>query len=155
MVDAIDISQVATRKIKKEAHLKRLAVHAITADVRTAEISKYYDVIVVFFLLHFFRRKTALELIEKLKDKTKRGGLHVIAAFTRHGDFYNNTPDNFFLRERELKELYPEWEVIDYEEKEEDAFAKREDGTPMKNVCAYIIVKKPVQMTEMVSDMTN
>ena len=56
----------------------------------------------------------SIDLIKKCKDRTTVGGLHIISAFTKNGDFYrkNMKTDNFYLNESELKEIYSDWEVL-------------------------------------------
>lgn len=79
-----------------------------------------------------------------MQEHTNEEGLNTITTFTENGDFYRNNPDsgNFYPKEGELKELYAGWEILEYEEVEDQAFAKKPDGSPMMNVSARLIARK-------------
>ncbi|NIV03047.1 MAG: hypothetical protein GWN55_17300, partial [Phycisphaerae bacterium] len=42
-----------------------------------------------------------------------------------------------------LKELYSDWTIHHYTEKESKAALKRPDGTPMRNTTSSLITQKP------------
>ena len=83
--------------------------------------------------------------LEKIKNITVTGGLNIIVAITKDGDFYrSNTKTNkFYADEGEIKNLYTNWGVLEFESKNRQAFQKRADGNPMNNVTDEIIVRKP------------
>jgi hypothetical protein len=81
-----------------------------------------------------------------MKEHTNAEGLNVISAFTGNGDFFRNHPKltkNLYFKEGELKALYDGWEVLEYTEQESKARATNKDGSPMFNVLARILAKKP------------
>ncbi len=143
-VTAQDISQVGLGKLEKTAKERGLDIHTEVKDIRTLNPDRNYDVFVCTYVLHHLSREDALELIKQMKEHTNANGLNTIATFTENGDFYRNNPDteNFYPKERELKELYAEWEILEYEEVENQAFAKKPDGSPMVNISAKLIAKK-------------
>ena len=140
-----DISQVGVEKLTKAAQEKGLKVQAEVKDIRTLSHDRNYDVFVCTYVLHHLSREDALELIKQIQEHTNEEGLNTITTFTENGDFYRNNPDteNFYPKEGELRKLYVGWEVLEYEEVENRAFAKRPDGSPMINISAKLIARKP------------
>ena len=143
-VTAIDISSAAIEKIKERAEAERIVVDAKVADITQLEPTDTYDLVVCTFTLHHLARNQALDFLEKMKRCTRSGGFNLVTSFTKSGDFYRKNPntDKFYLDEHELKNLYSDWEVVTYFEKEGKAFAKHPDGTPMSNVVAGIIARR-------------
>ena len=143
-VTAQDISTVGLDKINKLAKAKNLNINTELKDVSAIDLGDNFDVFVCTFVLHHLKREEALAVIAQMQAHTNIDGLNVISAFTEDGDFYRNNPDtdNFYLKAEELKALYDTWEILEYSENEEQAFAKNEDGVPMVNVVARLLVKK-------------
>lgn len=79
-----------------------------------------------------------------MQEHTNEDGLNTITSFTKNGDFYRSNPDtgNFYPEEDELRGLYADWEVLEYEEVENQAFEKKPDGSPMMNMSAKLIARK-------------
>lgn len=144
-VTAQDISQVGVEKINKAAKEAGLHIQTEVKDIRTVNPDKNYDIFVCTYVLQHLSKEEATLLIRQMQAHTNENGLNSIAAFTQNGDFYRNEPDteNFFPKEGELKELYAGWEVLEYEEIENQALSKRPDGSPMLNVSAKLIARKP------------
>ncbi len=141
---AIDFSSVAIEKIKEATQIKKIPLHMEIEDIRTWQFIQSYDAIIATFVLHHLSHSEVLTLIQKMMTHTKIGGLNIIAAFTEEGDFYKKYPQtqNFYIHGNELKALYAEWEILHYEKRNEPASAKRVDGSPMENVCAYLLARK-------------
>ena len=141
---AVDFSQVAIKKIKKISDSRNISLDIEVADIRKRKIVRSYDLILAAFVLHHLSRSEALTLIQNMMAHTSIHGLNIIATFTEQGDFYKNNPgtENFYIRNAELKTLYSKWEILRYEEREEEAFAKRGDGSPMRNICVYLLARR-------------
>ncbi len=144
-VTAQDISEVGIDKINKQAREKGLHIQTKVSDSRTLNLDQGFDVLISTFMLHHLSREEALRVINQLQEHTNIEGLNVITAFTKNGDFYRNNSEtnNFYPAENELRELYANWEILEYEETEGKAFAKRPDGSPMLNISARILARKP------------
>ena len=84
--------------------------------------------------------------IEKIQKHTDPDGLNAITVFTKNGDFYKKNPqtDNFYPDANELKELYSDWEILEYEEVQSKAFQKNLDGSPMFNIAAELLARKRI-----------
>lgn len=144
-VTAVDISPIGIRKIEERAKEKGLTLETRVADISKLQLSNSYDLVVSTFVLHHLLKDQALDALKKAREATRPGGFNLITVFTKNGDFFkeNQNTDKFFLSEGELKTLYEDWEVLIYLEREGPAFGKNPDGTPMKNVSAGIIARKP------------
>jgi tellurite methyltransferase len=145
-VTAEDISRIGIEKIQKKAKENGLTINAEVKDIRTENFDKNFDTVICTFVLHNIPKPEALSLVEKIKKHTNADGLNVISTFTENGDFYRNHPhlsENFYPKEGELKELYGDWEILDYQETQTLARAKNKDGSSMFNVTAKILARKP------------
>ena len=144
-VEAIDISDKGIGKLQKTAEKQGLKIKTEVIDIRSSFPDKNYDIIASTFVLHHLLRQEGLAVIGQIKDQTNPGGINVIASFTKEGDFYNDNPntDKFYLDIGELKELYKDWEVLEYSEERGIAFQKKDDGSPMFNVSAKLLARKP------------
>lgn len=143
-VTAIDISPIAIKKIGERATVEKIILKTEIANMTQFEFSDDYDLIISTFTLHHIARGKAIEFVQKIKQHTKFGGFNLITSFTKNGDFYKLNPNTnkFYLSENELKNLYQDWDVMNYFEKGSKALAKNPDGTAMSNVFAGIIAKK-------------
>jgi len=131
------------RRYASEAGLN-LRVNTAVQDV-TQGIDGMHDVIVATRTLNYLPREQALAVVENMKAHTSRGGLNVIGAVTKYGDFgkYPNSKYSKFLVDHdELKSFYDDWEILEYEEKEE-RFQMTLENVDV-NVVASIIARKPL-----------
>lgn len=144
-VTAQDISEVGIEKLTKQATDHKLNIKTEVSDIRAINFDQNFDVFVSTFMLHHLSREESLELIKQIQNHTNLGGLNAIATFTRDGDFYGNDTetDRFYPDKNGLKNLYADWEILEYTESQTKAFAKRLDGSPMLNITARLLAKKP------------
>lgn len=144
-VTAIDLSKKGISKLRSAADSERLKITAIVGDMEDVPLNQEYEAVVSSFMLHHLPRDRALSLIEQIKQQTKAGGVNAITAFTKQGDFYRKNPatSNFYPDSRELQSLYADWRSYRYTEEEGHALSKKEDGSPMVNVNASILARKP------------
>ena len=144
-VEAMDVSDRGIAKLQESADTKGLKIKTHVADITLFTPERSYDVIVSTFVAHHQSRGEALAIIQLIKDQTNPNGLNVIAVFTKDGDFYRNNPetDRFYPDLGELSRLYSDWEVLEYSEEEGKALQKKVDGSPMLNIVARILARKP------------
>jgi tellurite methyltransferase len=143
-VRATDISPVGIELINKFAQENSL--HNLNAEVGDAcdEINENYDAMISTFMLHHLTRENALRFIARIQARTNIGGLNFLATFTDDGDFFrkNPTTDKFHPVVNELKGLYADWVIVEYNESTSRAQATKPDGSPMFNVVARILARK-------------
>ncbi len=143
-VKAIDISDVGIKLINESA--KKKGLKNLKAEVGNAldGVNGNYDLIVTTFMLHHLTKEKALNFIDEMKSHTNNGGLNAISTFTNAGAFAKLKSSNksYLPKLGELKELYSDWEVLEYSEKNSMAKQTYPDGTPMFNIKATILARK-------------
>lgn len=142
-VTAFDSSEAGIDSLKSKAAEQGVVLTAEVKDVTHLELEGNFDVMVNTYMLHHLPREQALELIRIMQDHTNVEGINAIAAFTKAGDIYGSTTDDRFLPEPdELKELYSDWEILEYSEAETNMISKKADGSSKKNFCARLLARK-------------
>ena len=109
-VTAIDNSEENVDKLKK--NLKRFGnkVKIVKTNLEEFSFDKDYDVIIAKNVLHFLSNEKAKELIEEIKNHTKKDGINLIIGLTIKDRFYNKK--RFFIKEREMKKMYKGWNFL-------------------------------------------
>jgi len=144
-VRAVDISPVGVDSMNQIAKEKSLqSFRAELGDARWP-LEGQYDLIVSTFMLHHLKKEEAGEFIKKIKEHTKEGGINAVATFTMEGDFskLENTTGRFYPASGEMREFYFDWEIISYSEENSRARATHPDGSPMFNIKAEVLARKP------------
>lgn len=143
-VSLIDTSRVGVEKCEREAKLRGLTVTARTADITETGIGQMYDGIIASYVFQHLTNTAARKVIGQMKEKTKARGFNILSVLTTDGDFYNENPstDKFYAKPDELKEIYSDWEIIDYEKMKSKALRNRADGTPMINSVEVLLARK-------------
>lgn len=145
-VTAIDLSEVGIEYLRESLAQKNLSAETIVADIKNIAWDKNYDLVVSVAMLFHQPPKEAIALIENIQEHTTVGGLNAISTFTQDSDFYRNEPDadEYYPEAEELKKLYLDWEILEYEEIEVKAGDKRpgKGGSPVTNTAATILARK-------------
>lgn len=144
-VKAVETSQVGVDSMNQAASEKSLPTFRAEVSDARAEIEGQYDLIVSTFMLHHFTREEAEGFIRKIKEHTKDGGINAISTFTKEGDFsrLENASARFYPATEKLKGMYSDWEVLEYKEENARARATHPNGSPMFNISAEIVARKP------------
>jgi tellurite methyltransferase len=147
-VKAIDISEAGLEKLKRFAEAQKLSVKTEHEDLSSWSIDQDYDVMVSTSILQHLPTKQAMRILEEMKQHTRPNGLNAISLFTNNGDRYRmdreDDPDAFYPAEGWLKEYYKDWEILNYDESSGNLIGKnRPDGTPMSNIVAKLLARKP------------
>lgn len=145
-VKMVDLSKVGVSNFLKSAKSQGLSVEARVEDVLRTGIQKEYDAIIASYLFHHLTAEESLNLIENAKTHTRVGGINVISLLTKDGEQYraNPTTNKFFPEPDALKEIYRDWEILDYEKMESRSLVKNSAGTPMVNIAAVILAQKKI-----------
>lgn len=145
-VTAIDLSEQGLKKLNRAATMAGVRIQTIIGDADEISSEQRFDVVVCSFVLYQLPRPRALSLLAQLQAQTNPGGVHVIIAVTKQGDFYTRSQpeeNNFYLNAGELQLLYTGWELLAYTEVAENAVDTTTDGKTMVNVCARMVARKP------------
>ncbi len=136
-VTCIDLSKTAINNIKKEAEERGIKINALVRDLETFEIKENYDIIIGTGIFHFIPEKNALKLINNIKKHTKEDGLNIFEVFLQGDPSQEEDSEGYYFKSLELKSLYSDWKILDYEEHED--YDEEEEQT---NKIAYLIAKK-------------
>jgi len=118
-VTCIDISKTAIKKIKEEATKRGLKISAFFDDLEKYKIKGDYDIIISTGIFHFLPKEKTFELIEKIKGHTKKKGINIFEAFLKGDPSHEEDSEGYYFAKEELKKLYSEWRILDYEEYED------------------------------------
>ena len=112
-VDAFDISEAGIAKLLKVGADRKLNVNAWVEDITTFQFTKSYDFIISHGVLHLIQRDDWQQIIPRIKQFTRAGGVNVMAVFTDEippsEDLAPFTKGLF--REGELAEWYADWQI--------------------------------------------
>jgi len=121
-VDAIDISMTALRKLQflNDFESYKNQINLINADVLTFNSNKKYDLVISYGLLHALGTRINVQnVITALKSCVKVNGYIIIASFNNLVPPPSIQPYlkiDAFLNPFELKTIFTDWEIINYEE---------------------------------------
>jgi tellurite methyltransferase len=143
-VEVIDLSKAGLDKIEAKAKELNLSIKVRVADITETGIDSTYDLIISSFMFHHLSKDEALTLVQQMKEHVAPRGYIIISAFTKKSEFFENDPttDRYYPALNEIKTLYNDWNIVQYDEEEGKAFQKREDGTNMINVSASLLAQK-------------
>lgn len=129
VVEGVDLSEVAIRKAKRLAKENKVEILTIAADLNTYQIKpETYEVILN---IQYLQRS----LVPQIKRGLKRGGVVVFENQTLDQLSLPNSSGvrrDYLLRAGELKELFKEFKILHYSEKN--------DG---KQAVARLVAMKP------------
>ena len=115
-ISVLDISKRIIEEINKICKKEKIKVNAILQDIRYFKFRENYDVILCNGLLHFLTRKEGYSLLNNLKKYTNKDGINIITAF-KEGDKSQSEKDSFYVKKDELKNVYKNWSILNYEDK--------------------------------------
>lgn len=119
-VTAVDASTAHIRAINEIAGRIGVKLTAVLARAEQYSPRDEFDLVLCHGILHFISTPVALEVIARLKSKTRPGGIHVITIATF--DDKNHIPESFVglgfdgaLRPKHLVQAYDGWRYIAHE----------------------------------------
>lgn len=117
-VTGIDISSVAVKKANILAKEYNVRIKTVVASLEKYPIEKEsFDSIICFYYVN-------RELLEKMKEWLKPGGVIVFEAYTlkqKHLDKkFNKEADSSFVKEQELLSLFKDFKILKFEEPEHE-----------------------------------
>lgn len=115
-VEAFDISESAIAKLKRRCIKENVHLNAFTADLTTYRFERNYDLIMSFGTLHFVKKPYWKAFINKAKENTNIGGIHIMQIFTDTVPVSEDiAPIAVGLaKDNEIKELYNDWEILQF-----------------------------------------
>ena len=115
-IDAFDISETAIAKIERLCQIEKVNINTKISTVSDFDFNKQYDLVLSFGVYHFMAKEDWKSFVERSKENTNVGGIHIIQLFN---DNIAPTPDIEpyaigMAKDGEIKELYNDWEIIEY-----------------------------------------
>ncbi len=110
-VTAVDVSDVSIDMVKKKAEEKNLEIKTYDQDIRDFDFEGKYDVIASIQTLHFLSEEDVINIIDKIKDHTKEGGINFITTAIKGSEIGHR---KWIPEENDLKELYKDWNIMGY-----------------------------------------
>jgi SAM-dependent methyltransferase len=133
-VDAVDISDVAIDWLSRRVDDQQLRINAVWADLTTCRFPEsVYDIVVN---VNYLERS----ILQQLAHSLRPGGLLLFEAFTQTVAAGSGRPMNprFTLQPGELRDAFPELDVVDYREE-----AAVEVAVQHKNEVARLVARRP------------
>jgi tellurite methyltransferase len=113
-VTAFDLSPVAIEKTNQDAKQFDVNISTFVADINEFDSRENYDVIFSSGTLQYLHPEKRTAFIEKMKEHTTPGGLHVLHTFANH-QHIPRAPDaessEFPWNSGELLSLYQNWRI--------------------------------------------
>lgn len=115
-IDAFDISEHGIAKLRQRCMAQNVHLNAFTADLTTWQFTQKYDLIMSFGTLHFVCKTDWQAIINRAKQHTNAGGIHIMQLFT---DTVPASEDIApfaigLAKDAEIKELYKDWEILQF-----------------------------------------
>ena len=137
-VTGIDISKEAIRKFLEFSQKENLRIRGIISDIIDFKFKKNCNIILSVATLHLVSKDRVIETIKKIKKQTKTNGINLLTVFTKKDIGQKEYPNLYFFDENELKELYRDWQILEYK----NYIKKETHGKPHKHHLCVLIAKK-------------
>ncbi len=133
VVDSVDSSEVACAQLSDTAKQKGLDIHVYNCDINDFKIKKNkYNLISAINIFHFLDKKSALEIINQIKNAISVGGIVVISLLLDNRKFEHN----------EMLKIFNDFEVLHCVELDIDDKGHSGQNEPHKHTVSRIIAKK-------------
>ncbi len=138
-VVGVDISEAGIRLLEESANNLGVQVKGIVGDIAQFEFDRKYDVMLSLGVLNLLPKEEAMESIQKMKMNTENQGLDALLVFTEDVPL----EDVFFLfKHNELKNLYNDWEIIEYREYLTPLHKGEREKVPHRHANAVLLARK-------------
>ena len=123
-VDAIDISEVAIRKLQQMARFHHLPLSVSVADAIETPIPGPYNGVICNKVLQHFPQDAVEPFLAKIAAATAPGGLHLLRVHgeCEYGRFRATEETWVTYREDELRSYYGDWQILDFQEENRRVF---------------------------------
>lgn len=112
-VTAVEKDVASFQMLKLNAKQAKVKLKLSLQDIRQFKFDKRYDIIIAISSLHFLPRLSAVNVINRMKRHTTKGGLNIISAFIE-GNGSVNFP--YLFRKNEINHFYKNWAILSYRE---------------------------------------
>ncbi len=110
-------------------------------DIREFKFEEEYDLIIASLVLHYLKIEEAVEVVRKMKASTEVGGHNFVLMLNPDDGFAKGHSDRFHVFEKDLEELYSDWEIVKSGSFETPM--EEHDGlAPHKHSVSFMLAKK-------------
>ncbi|MCD5375398.1 DUF1971 domain-containing protein [Candidatus Gracilibacteria bacterium] len=141
-VDAIDRNENALENITNLARENKLDITTQEVDLNSYKITKKYDCVISTVVLQFLDTGRAREIIEQMQSATNIGGYNVLIVPIDADDQLCPIRFPSLLRNKQVKEMYADWNILEYNEMLGRFHRKDEFGNKIISRFATIICQK-------------
>lgn len=143
-VHVIDLAVEGLNKIVKKAEMEGINTLTVqVGDITQEGIHKMYEVMVSSFMVHHLLAEHAHTLIDSMKAHTNEGGLNSISAFMSDAR-PEHLSVRFYPEKNELRDMYSDWEIVDYTETKTTTRERNADGGYGVATTAFLLARKPL-----------
>lgn len=115
-VSAFDLSENGINKLRVLADANNVKLKSFVSDLTKYQFETTYDLIMSFGTLHFVEKEEWKAFINRAKENTNVGGIHIMQIFTDEVPASADiAPFAIGLaKDEEIKELYNDWEILQF-----------------------------------------
>ncbi len=115
-INAFDLSENGIKKLRALADINNVELNSFVGDLTKYQFETKFDLIMSFGTLHFVEKEEWKAFINRAKENTNVGGIHIMQIFT---DVVPASEDIApfaigLAKDEEIKELYNDWEIIQF-----------------------------------------
>ncbi len=140
-LDSVKNNLVKLKEVAKKQNVKLKLKHA---DILDFNPKQKYDIVLAISSLHFLKSSRVPNIIKRIKEYTKIGGLNVITVHTKKNIKKSHHRPHLFEK-NELKDYYKDWEVLEYKEELGHWFKTEYMSKPTRKHKAELIARKSSQ----------
>lgn len=143
-VTVYDISAVGIASLLNEAKERNQQISTRVVDITQEDIDGTFDAVINSFVLHHFTDADARRCITDAQTHTHKGGIHILYTFANEGGLYERSKksERFYPSEQTMRELYPDWNIIELTTYETVTHARDKSGERMLNKVVMLIARK-------------
>ncbi len=114
----------------------------IPEDVRTVSLpEEMFDLVICSFILHFLSLEEGRDLLVRIGQSLKSGGLLLLRWMTAEGELEIRY-DRFVPMPKDMLRYFPNAEVLFEERTAVDTAMMRTDGTPKQHVAVALLLRR-------------
>jgi len=145
-VTAVDINKDIIEKFKERTLSENFKIEIVNKNIKDFNIEENnYNLIVAINSIHFLEKKDFFDVLEKIKNGLRKGGICIIAIFTNEDPMIKEgwRENNYFPKTGELKNIFEkEFEILFFKEAIIEDKGHAGNEKPHSHSVARIVIKK-------------
>lgn len=141
-VDALDINQNSLANIQVMARENNWPISPKQVDLENYTLQGEYDLVFSTVVLQFLQKNTALRIVKEMQESTKERGYNIIIVPIDSDDYSCPLRFPWLFKKWELKNMYSDWDIQEYNEMFGFFHKKDEVGNCYGSRFATIVAQK-------------